>query len=264
MNTQNNAYTFIYSIILVVVVATLLAVISLSLKDRQNANIRNEKMQNILSAVNINVPAAEAEVNFEKYITDQFIVNSEGERVDGVAFDVDVSKEFKKSEADRLLPIYVADVEGETKYILSLYGRGLWGPIWSYMALDSDKNTVYGVFFDHSGETPGLGAEITNPAKFGNFFAGKKVYDAEGERILKVEKGATSKGLGATEVDAISGGTLTSNGVEEMLGEYFGCYRDFLASPSNDSGEGVGEADDAKAFGGADAENNDLNVENNE
>ena len=232
MNTQSNTYTFLYSVVLVVVVATLLAVISLSLKDRQNANIRNEKMQNILSSANIDVPADKAAAEFEKYIKEQFIVNSRGEKMDGEAFNVNIAKEFEKAPSERQLPVFVADVNGARKYILPLYGKGLWGAIWGYISLNDDKNTVYGIFFDHAGETPGLGAEITNKGKFRSHFEGKKVMD-NGTRILKVSKGASAKGRGDHEVDALSGGTLTSNGVEAMLGEYVEAYKLFLSKQVN-------------------------------
>ena len=234
MNTQSNSYTFIYSIVMVVIVAAVLSVISLSLKPFQDANIKNEKKQNILSAANIDVIAAEAEENYAKYITETYVLDANGQVIEGVdAFGVEIAKEYKKPAAERQLPVFIATVDGAKKYILPMYGAGLWGAIWGYISFDEDKNTVYGIFFDHAGETPGLGAEIVSKEKFRNHFAGKKAFDANGERILKVSKGATSKGLGATEVDAISGGTITSNAVDAMIADYFNSYKAFLSDNQN-------------------------------
>ena len=229
MNTQSNSYTFIYSVVLVVIVAALLSVISLSLKPFQDANIKNEKRQNILSAANIDVLPADAEVNYNKYIKETYVVNMQNQVVEGAdAFSVDIAKEYKKAAAERQLPVFVAEIDGAKKYILPMYGAGLWGAIWGYVSFNEDKNTVYGIFFDHAGETPGLGAEITNKEKFKQFFANKKAFNESGERILKVTKGASDKGLAATEVDAISGGTITSNAVDAMLADYFESYKAFL------------------------------------
>lgn len=176
MNKQGNTYTFIYSIILVVIVAVLLSVIALWLQPTQNENIENEKRQNILRSVNITSTPENSKELFDKYITKQFIVNSKGEEVAGNAFAVDLSKEVKKSCEDRQLPVYVANIDGVIKYILPLQGTGLWGPIWGYISLNEDKNTVYGTVFDHKGETPGLGAEITQD-QFRRQFDGKTIFD---------------------------------------------------------------------------------------
>ena len=189
MNKQGNTYTFIYSIVLVVVVAAILAIVSLSLKPYQDENIENEKRQNILSSVNVSsTPETSAEL-FNKIITKQFILNYKGEAIEGNAFAVDIPTEGKKLQkalknpelqqalkdgkllsetikddkalADVKFPVFVADIDGAIKYILPTYGVGLWGPVWGYISLNEDKNTVYGVLFDHKGETPGLGDHST-------------------------------------------------------------------------------------------------------
>lgn len=225
MNRQGNTYTFVYSIVLVVIVAALLSVISLSLQPAQNENIKNEKRQNILRSVNILSTASESETLFNKYITEQFIINSKGERMEGNAFDIDVAKEFKKACDQRQLPVFVAQTEKGTKYILPLYGAGLWGPIWGYVSLDENKNTIYGTVFDHQGETPGLGAEITSQ-HFQTQFQGKLIFDNDQLVSILVKKGGNA--TGAHEVDAISGGTITSRGVETMIKNYLTCYESFL------------------------------------
>lgn len=225
MNRQGNTYTFVYSIILVVVVAALLAIIALGLQPAQNENIKNEKRQNILRSVNIPSTATESEALFNKYITEQFVVNSKGERIEGNAFNIDVAKEAKKACEQRQLPVFVAQTESGRKYILPLYGKGLWGPIWGYISFDSDKNTVYGTVFDHKSETPGLGAEITTP-HFRTQFEGKVIFDHNQLVSILVKKGGNA--TGSHEVDAISGGTITSRGVESMIKSYLTCYESFL------------------------------------
>ncbi|WP_294142736.1 NADH:ubiquinone reductase (Na(+)-transporting) subunit C [uncultured Sanguibacteroides sp.] len=225
MNKQGNTYTFIYSIILVVIVAVLLSVIALWLQPTQNENIENEKRQNILRSVNITSTPENSKELFDKYITRQFIVNSKGEEVAGNAFTVDLSKEVKKSCEERQLPVYVANIDGVTKYILPLQGTGLWGPIWGYISLNADKNTVYGTVFDHKGETPGLGAEITQD-RFRRQFDGKTIFNNGNLVSILVKKGGGA--TGPHEVDAISGGTITSKGVESMLKNYLTCYEPFL------------------------------------
>lgn len=225
MNKQGNTYTFLYSVVLVVVVAALLSLISLSLQPRQNENRRNEKRQNILSAIHITSTAANSAELFNKYIKEQFILNAQGEKVAGSAFDVDIPQEYGMPANKRKLPVFVAEVNGATKYILPIYGAGLWGAIWGYISLDENKDTVYGTFFDHASETPGLGAEITS-AKFNAQFPGKQVFAGERLHGIEVVKGGNA--TGANQVDAISGGTITSKGVESMIKSYLTYYEPFL------------------------------------
>lgn len=225
MNKQGNTYTFLYSVILVVVVAALLSIVSLSLQPRQDENRQNEKRQNILSAIHIASTAETSTELFNKYIKEQFILNAKGEKIEGKAFDIDIAKEYKKAAKERELPVFVASVNDTTKYILPIYGAGLWGPIWGYISLDENKTTVYGTFFDHSGETPGLGAEITTP-KFNEPFKGKEIFSGEQLTSIRIIKGGNASG--SNEVDAISGGTITSQGVEAMLKNYLTYYEPFL------------------------------------
>ena len=225
MNKQGNTYTFLYSIVLVVVVAALLAIVALSLQPAQNKNIENEKRQNILRSVNIPSTPENSKELFDKYIVKQFIVNSKGEEITGDAFTVDLAKQAKKTCEEKLLPVFVAEIDGATKYILPIYGNGLWGPLWGYISLNDDKNTVYGTVFDHKGETPGLGAEITTP-HFQTQFEGKMIFDNSQLVSILVKKGGGA--TGAHEVDAISGGTITSKGVETMIKNYLTCYESFL------------------------------------
>lgn len=225
MNKQGNTYTFLYSVVLVVVVAALLSIVSLSLQPRQNENRQNEKRQNILSAIHISSTATNSAELFDKYIKEQFIVNAKGEKVQGKAFDVNIEQQYKKPLADRELPVFVANVDGAIKYILPIYGAGLWGPIWGYISLDENKDTIYGTFFDHQGETPGLGAEIVTP-DFNKQFRNKQIFSGNQLVGIQVIKGGNA--TGPSEVDAISGGTITSKGVENMIKNYLTYYEPFL------------------------------------
>ncbi|MDE6452131.1 MAG: NADH:ubiquinone reductase (Na(+)-transporting) subunit C, partial [Odoribacter sp.] len=193
MNKQGNTYTFLYSVVLVIVVAALLSVISLSLQPRQNENRENEKRQNILSAIHVSSTADNSAELFGKYIKEQFIVNAKGEKVEGNAFNVNIQEQYGQPEDKRALPVFVAEVNGSTKYILPIYGAGLWGPIWGYISLDENKDTIFGTFFDHQGETPGLGAEITTP-KFNGQFRNKQIFSGNTLVGIKVLKGGTASG----------------------------------------------------------------------
>ena len=211
--------------VLVIVVAALLSVISLSLQPRQNENRENEKRQNILSAIHVSSTADNSAELFSKYIKEQFIVNAKGEKVEGNAFNVNIQEQYGLPAEKRALPVFVAEVDGSTKYILPIYGAGLWGPIWGYISLDENKDTIFGTFFDHQGETPGLGAEITTP-KFNGQFRNKQIFSGNTLVGIKVIKGGNASG--SNEVDAISGGTITSQGVQSMIKSYLTYYEPFL------------------------------------
>ena len=162
MNKQSNTYTIIYIIVLVVLVGTALAATSLALKDKQQENVNADKMGQILAAALITPAKGEVVADFDKYITTQLVVNEQGNPIEGVkAFDVNIANQSKLPADRRELPVFVCTTpDGATKYILPVYGAGLWGPIWGYVAFDSDGSTIYGAYFAHQGETPGLGAEI--------------------------------------------------------------------------------------------------------
>ncbi len=232
MDRQGNKYTFLYASVMVIVVATVLAFISEALSPIQKKNEEEAKMIDILRSVNIESTTADVAEKYNKYIGNKvFIVNYEGERQETdaqTAFNIDLSKEVRKPLSDRQYPVYECHLdEGEIKYILPVRGKGLWGPIWGYIALNEDKNTIYGTTFDHKGETPGLGAEIANQA-FQQQFVGKTIFNEEGELVsIDVVKGGAPDDA-PHGVDAISGGTITSQGVENMLMDYFSGYEAFL------------------------------------
>ncbi len=176
MNRNGNTYTFIYAAVMVILVAAILASVSMALKPLQNRNKEIEKEQNILASVNIPSTAENAAQLYNENIKRQYVVNSKGEIVEGVdAFNVDLKKEHSKPVDQRNLPVFECQTKDGLKYIFPVRGTGLWGPIWGFVSLDDDMNTIYGANFDHEGETPGLGAEIATSA-FQAQFKGKKTF----------------------------------------------------------------------------------------
>jgi Na+-transporting NADH:ubiquinone oxidoreductase subunit C len=233
MDVNKNSYTFIFATIMVLVVAALLSFTATTLKPYQDSNIEKEKMQNILSSIGVDVDREEAESIYPKYITKQIVIKN-GKPQDGVdAFTVDMAKQVKMPALQRNAPLYIADKDGDTFFIIPLRGTGLWGPIWGYISLEGDLSTVHGAIFDHKGETPGLGAEISKPL-FESQFQGKQILDAQGNLIgIDVRKGDAST---ANQVDGISGGTITSNGVEEMIADCLQAYIPYLKEYTGYSG----------------------------
>ncbi len=238
MNKQSNTYTIIYIIVLVVVVGTALAATSLALRPRQQENINADKMAQILAAAMISPEKGNVVADFDRYITSQFVVDERGEKLDNVkAFDVDVASQSKLAPDRRELPVYVCTTaDGSQKYILPVYGAGLWGPIWGYVAFDADGSTIYGAYFAHQGETPGLGAEIEKPA-FSNQFAGKQVFKDGRFRPIAVVKAGQAPLDGEDYVDGISGGTITSKGVGAMLDNCLTPYKKFLQNLSQEEAQ---------------------------
>ena len=231
MNKQSNTYTIIYITVLVVLVGAALAWASLSLKQKQQENIAADKMSQILAATFITPAKGEVAADFNRYITSQFVIDSDGNIINRAeAFDVNVEAQSKLPADRRQLPVFVCTTpEGATKYILPVYGAGLWGPIWGYIAFDDNGSTIYGAYFAHQGETPGLGAEIEKPA-FRDEFKGKNIFKDGRFRSIAVIKQGMKPLDGEDYVYGISGGTITSRGVSSMLGNCLAPYRKFLQS----------------------------------
>ena len=228
MDRNSNAYTFIFAIVMVIIVAAGLAFTATTLKPIQAENIRKEKMQNIISTIGLDADRDHAGELFNKYIKQQLALKSDGTIDESVkAFDIDLKSEIKKPVDQQRFPLYIAEKDGKKFYIIPLFGSGLWDDIWGYIALGEDKNTIMGASFDHKGETPGLGAEI-NQSWFEDEFIGKKIFDDQGNfvSVRTVKGGADPNDLHG--VDAISGGTITSDAVSAMLEERVKNYLPYL------------------------------------
>jgi len=199
LNTNSNAYIIIYSAIMVIIVAFLLAFVSQTLKPMQDANVALDTEKQILNSLNLRgLSDEEAHATYEKIV--------------------------KFNEADK---VYECTLEnGEVKYVLPLKGQGMWGGISCFLAIDSDKNTIYGAYFNHESETAGLGAEIKDNVDWQKKFQGKTIFasDAADAIALSVEKNVNN----ATTVDAVTGATVTSTAVSKMLQEQLTKYMDFL------------------------------------
>lgn len=227
MNKNSNSYTIIYASVMVIIVAFLLAFVNSSLKETQNKNIELDTKKQILTSLNASAEdLKDADAAFAKYQMKDMLLQEGGKLAEYTDKKFPTSFEKEAKENNRL-HVFVADVNGEKKYVFPVYGAGLWGAIWGYVALNSDKDTVYGVYFSHASETPGLGAEIATP-HFQGQFPGKKTIE-NGEVALGVVKnGKVEKA--EYQVDGISGGTITSVGVNDMLKNCLNNYKSFLTN----------------------------------
>ena len=233
MKQFSNRYIFIFSSVMVVAVATLLSLAATLLQPAQERNLEIEKKRNMLESINISSTRGNTEDLYDKYINESFVINSKGEPVDGVdAFTVVLKNEQKKPPEEQYLPIFrAAPDDGEKVIIIPVEGKGLWGPIYGYVSLKSDMNTIYGVNFDHKGETPGLGAEI-NTSAFESQFHDKKLFDDANFVSVQVIKGGAAD-ADIHGVDAISGGTITSKGLQKMIFDCIQKYDDYLLKNRN-------------------------------
>jgi len=243
----SNSYIFRFASIMVIAVAAILSAASLLLKPMQEKNISIEKMQDIMAAAGISTHASEAIQVYGQHLVQELAVNLSGEIVsiyahdrfekgDTRAFDINVREMLRDVENFRagristppLLPVFVIkSADGLKKYVFPVRGRGLWGPIWGNIALKEDLKTIAGVKFDHKAETPGLGSQIAD-AEFADQFINKAIFDPQGNfTSIKVVKGVAS---GNHQVDAISGGTITSKGVSEMIETGLELYLPFIKS----------------------------------
>jgi len=250
INKEGSVYTFTFAIIMVVLVGATLAFTSMALKDTIKKNVNDKKMMNILASIGLDdevVTRKNAAEQFGIYVKERIlldvngnVINSKTDPIDPIdktdAFNVDVKKEYKtmvaklvqkmKNNPSELIkaveetevqyPIFRCEKDGKELYVMPMVGTGLWGPIWGYVSIEDDFNTVFGAAFDHKTETPGLGAEIKEPF-FENPFIGLKIHDDKGGYVsIKAKKGGATPGS-KHEVSGITGGTITSNGVNEML-----------------------------------------------
>jgi Na+-transporting NADH:ubiquinone oxidoreductase subunit C len=246
-NTDSNKYTILFAIGMVVVVGSLLAFTASSLKPNIVENERMEKQQNILYAMGVNENGATDIVfvgtdkvadEFSKYIAKQLIVDASGNAVENnEAYLIDVKKEQAKAKngQKRDLPLFVGQKAGQIYYIAPIRGKGLWDAIWGYVAMDENM-VIQGAYFDHKGETPGLGANIKQ-RYFMDDFNGEKLLTASGEfKGITVAKGNNDpKNLikDDYEVDALAGATITGDGVSAMIKSDLKLYLPFFKNLKN-------------------------------
>lgn len=231
---QSNTYIILYSAALTVVCALALAFASISLKDKQDANVAREKKANILSTVITLGEEDNIEAIYEKRIR-SYVIDFNGNLREGIAAEnVIIAEEYKKQPDQRSLPVYEfrseTDPEKVEFTVLPVYGFGLWNNIWGYVALKSDFNTVQGVKFQHAGETPGLGARIES-SDIQDRYKNKSIFESGKVVSITMMKGegAMDYSSDAHKVDGMSGATLTAKGVNNMLKDYLSCYEKYLS-----------------------------------
>lgn len=244
INTDKNSYTILFAIIMVVVVGSLLAGFSSGLKPMIDANKRYEKQQNILYAMGVNnnegpndvefIPTDVVEGEFSKYITKQLVI--EGDKVieNDQAYLIDIKKEGNKAkDADytRRLPLFIGEKDGKEIYVAPVRGKGLWDAIWGFVAMDKTM-TIQGVYFDHKGETPGLGAEIKQRFFMDDFEGESFLKDGNFGSILVAKGNNDPKNLDKSdqEVDALAGATITGDGLSAMLKKDIKMYVPYFKS----------------------------------
>jgi len=245
MKSFSNTYIFVFSTVMVTIVAILLSFVAETLRPLQNKNKDIEKKLDILKSVGkadkieeVKDRAFYVEDEYSKYITNSYVIDTSGNIKEGIdAFTVNLKVELARPPQEMNLPVFVFTADDSThKYIIPLRGKGLWGPIWGYLALYDDFNTIYGAIFAHEKETPGLGAEI-NQKFFQVQYIDKKIMDERGNLVsVKVVKGG-AKPDDPHAVDAISGGTITSTGVQAMMKDCLGNYEYYFKTAKTNHNE---------------------------
>ncbi len=241
INTDKNSYTILFAAIMVIVVGSVLSFVASAFNDKIQKNKRLEKQQNILYAMGINENEDEGSVNFvptnkvadefSKYIKQQLVIEGDKVTEDNEAYLIDIKKQetAAKSGAVRKLPLFIGEKEGKKFYIIPMYGKGLWDAIWGFISLDQDL-VVQGVYFDHKGETPGLGANIKERFFMDDFEGENILNDSEfiGIKVTKGNNDPTNNTKNDNKVDALAGATITGNGVSAMIKESVNLYKGYL------------------------------------
>ncbi|HIR83553.1 MAG TPA: NADH:ubiquinone reductase (Na(+)-transporting) subunit C [Candidatus Cryptobacteroides pullicola] len=249
MNTNSNVYTIIYTTIVVVVVAAVLAVAAMAFKPMQTANIKAETLSQMMVAAGLGTMDEFQEigndnvlVRYSENISEAFTVNLDGDKVSDLKTDkdnIELVDNFKpqdvaiKNHGEATLPVYRFK-SGAT--VIPIYGAGLWGPVWGYIALDTDFQTILGVYFDHSGETPGLGSKIKDDPEFQAQFIGKSFDLANAANPFDILKGGAPEGNNHA-VDAISGSTMTCRGLDTGIDLWIGAYSNYLKAAAASAAE---------------------------
>ena len=242
MNTNSNSYTIIYSTIIVVVVAAVLAFVASVLKPMQNANIKAETISQMLTAAQFYTKDECSAMGNDKIlaaysenIKEAYLIDAEGKKVrdlDTEKNNIELQDGLKAQDkniksGNPELPVYVFEKDGKKVSVIPVYGAGLWGPIWGYVAFDEDLKTIVGAYFDHDSETPGLGAKIKDDPAFRARFIGKQI-DVNADPVFEIVKNADASKANA--VDAITGATMTSKGLSKALATWFKAYVPFLST----------------------------------
>jgi len=238
MNTDSNRHTYLFAGVMVITIAFVLSFTSESLKELKADNVKKEKMQNILFAAGINVSRDESEELYTQYIIEELSLKNNGDIDNSVsAFNINLALEIKKDINSQRFPLYVANIDDNRYYIIPLRGNGLWNAIWGYIALKEDVNTIKGVSFGHQAETAGLGAEITEDW-FTNSFVDEKILNDNGDfvgvYVTKTNNDPENTDKNDNEVDAISGATITGDGVADMIKERLENYLPYFNNISNE------------------------------
>jgi Na+-transporting NADH:ubiquinone oxidoreductase subunit C len=246
MNKESNIYTVLFAGAMVIVVGSILAYLASALSAKIKENERFEKQQNILYAMGVNqnedegsvnfVPTDRVEKEFSSFITEQLVIEGDKITADDQAYLINIKKQLDliKDGKTPKLPVFIGEKDGETFYIVPMYGKGLWDAIWGFMALDKNM-TVQGVYFDHKAETPGLGANIKQ-RYFMDDFKGETILNGSQYAGIKVAKGnndPVNNIKDDNEVDALAGATITGNGVSAMISKTVNLYKDYFESLRN-------------------------------
>nr|WP_297783039.1 Na(+)-translocating NADH-quinone reductase subunit C [uncultured Allomuricauda sp.] len=241
VNTEKNSYTVIFAVLMVIVVGSLLAFVASGLKPMIDENERFEKQQNILYAMGVNenegdgdvsfVPTTQVEDEFSQYITQQLVLEGTEAVEKDNAYLINVEKALAKAKSGEKaeLPLLIGEKDGEKFYIIPMYGKGLWDAIWGYMSVGENME-IKGVYFDHRGETPGLGANIKQRF-FMDDFKGESIMDDNSYVGVEVAKGNNdplNNDKEDNQVDALAGATITGNGVTAMIKESLKLYKPYL------------------------------------
>ncbi len=250
MNTNSNLYTIVYTTIIVVIAAAILAIAAMALKPKQDANIKAETISQMLAASGLTDMNALSKMGndqilakYSENVKAAFLIDAAGNKtgeletaVDDIELQDNLKVENKNiASGDPSLPVYVFEKDGAEINVIPCYGAGLWGPIWGYIAFNADCTEIVGAYFDHASETPGLGAKIKDEAWFREQFVGKTVNFANADQLFRIVKGGAPKD-DKSAVDAITGATMTCNGLDAALNTWFKAYMPFLQKKAGAAG----------------------------
>jgi len=281
MNTNSNVYTIVYTTIIVVVAAAILAIAAMALKPKQDANVKAETISQMLTAAGFASKEDLAKLGNEQVlkmysdnVKTAFLIDAKGNKIGeletetgNIELQDNLKQENKNIAAgDPQLPVYVFEKDGDEINVIPIYGAGLWGPIWGYIAFNADCSRIVGAYFDHESETPGLGAKIKDEAWFREQFKGERVNFSKPNDPFDIVKGGAPKGdKNDSEVDAITGATMTCNGLDAALDTWFEAYMPFLEKKAGVTGADKGDCcgGDSCCGEGAEGCEKDCNHEHN-